>query len=178
MEAPIVITSDTGNVANTGLQAADYTVNQTSMSTMDRARVDQPVPQVTKITLSEQDLSGVAADQTFTITINGASYAVLYDSATDAITDSDGNAIAYDSSSPEYGSNITSANIPAVRDALVAVINADLELGVTAEAGLTENAIMITGNANGSQFLIDVSSTNDDITAVTFQEAVASQAKV
>ena len=59
-------------------------------------------------------------------------------------------------------------NIPAVRDALVAVINADLELGVTAEAGLTENAIMITGNANGSQFLIDVSSTNDDITATTF----------
>ena len=33
VEAPIVITSDTGNVANTGLQAGDYTVNQTSMST-------------------------------------------------------------------------------------------------------------------------------------------------
>ena len=48
VEAPIVITSDTGNVANTGLQAGDYTVNQTSMSTMDRARVDQPVPQVLK----------------------------------------------------------------------------------------------------------------------------------
>ena len=177
VEAPIVITSDTGNVANTGLQAGDYTVNQTSMSTMDRARVDQPVPQVSKVTLDEQDLSGVGTDQTFTITINGASYSVLYDSAGDTITDADGNAIAYDSSSP-FSGNITNANIPAVRDALVAVINADLELGVTAEAGLTENAIMITGNANGSQFLIDVSSTNDDITATTFTEAVASQAKV
>ena len=80
--------------------------------------------------------------------------------------------------SPEYGSNITSANIPSVRDALVAVINADLELGVTAEAGLTENGIMLTGNADGSQFLVNASSTNDDITAVTFQDAVPSQAKV
>jgi len=177
VEAPIVITSDTGNVANTGLQAGDYTVNQTSMSTMDRARVDQPVPQVTKVALDEQDLSGVGTDQTFTVTINGASYSVLYDQASDAITDADGNAIAYDSSSP-YSGNITNANIPAVRDALVAVINADLELGVTAEAGLSENEIMITGNADGSQFLINASSTNDDITATTFTEAVASQAKV
>ena len=51
-----------------------------------------------------------------------------------------------------YSGNITNANIPAVRDALVAVINADLELGVTAEAGLTENAIMITGNAMDLSF--------------------------
>ena len=36
---------------------------------------------------------------------------------------------------------------------------------------------MINGNANGSR-LMDVSSTNDDITATTFTEAVASQAKV
>ena len=176
VEAPIVITSDTGNVANTGLQAGDYTVNQTSMSTMDRARVDQPVPQVTKVAFDEQDLSGVGTDQTFTVTINGASYSVLYDQASDAITDADGNAIAYDSSSP-YSGNITNANIPALRDALVAVINADLELGVTAEAGLSENEIMITGNSDGSQFLINASSTNDDITATTFTDAVASQAR-
>ena len=56
-----------------------------------------------KVTLDEQDLSGVGTDQTFTITINGASYSVLYDSAGDTITDADGNAIAYDSSSPLFG---------------------------------------------------------------------------
>ena len=136
-EQAIVITSDTGKVSNSGLRVGDYTTNQTVMSTMDRAKVQEPVPQVSKVTIATGVTNADAA--TFSAAVNGTTYTVT-------------------TAAGGTGDPASGGKFEAIRDGLVTKINADLTATVTASKGPDANSLLLTAKTAGSPFLLDVSS--------------------
>lgn len=129
-----VDTSATGDITRAGLTAGNYVDNETVLVIDDRLAVNPPVAQV-----SEVELSGtVATGETFSITINGRTKS--FKTTASANTEED------------------------VRSKLIAEINADPKLGVTATASNGDNlkSIFITARNPGVEFTLSASTDSAD----------------
>ncbi len=122
-------TMATGDLSRSGLTAGNYVDNETVLVIDDRLAVNPPVAQVNQVALS----GTIAAGETYSITINGRTK-------------------SFKTTSAEHG-------MEDVRSKLIAEINADPKLGVTATAsnGDDLSSIFITSKNPGVEFTLSVS---------------------
>ncbi|MFZ9810972.1 MAG: flagellin [Burkholderiaceae bacterium] len=148
---PVILTSiTTGDISRAGFIEGNFTTNQSVFNTADRDIVQAPNAQVMSVTLAGTVLSAEA----FSITVNGTSF--------------ESSAIAGRDTPKE------------TRDALIALINADTDLGVTASAGRAVGELLLTAEVPGRAFTL--STTTDSaagtITSATVIPNQAEQSKV
>ena len=129
-----VETSSTGDITRSGLTMGNYVDNETVLVIDDRLAVNPPVAQVNEVALS----GTIGTDETFSITINGRTKSFKTTASNNSFED--------------------------VRSSLIANINADPKLGVTATASNGDNlkSIFLTARNPGVEFTISVSTDSDD----------------
>ena len=140
--APVVLTSDsTGDIKRAGLISGNFSKNEAVANTSPRAIVGPNVAQVESVTYS--GTVPVAGD-TFSLTVNGTTFTYTAN-ATDGLT------------------------TQAVRNGLVALINANTTLPVTATAGRNKGEILLTADSAGTSFTLTNSKSNatTTVTAAT-----------
>ena len=148
---PVILTSMTvGDITRSGFMEGNFTTNQSVFNTADREVVEAPQAQVTGVTMAGTVLSAEA----FSITVNGVTF--------------ESSALAGRDTPKE------------TRDALIALINADTDLGVTASAGRAVGELLLTAEVPGRAFTVSTStdSANGTITSATVLPNQAEQSKV
>jgi flagellin len=136
---PVILTSmTTGDITRAGFIEGNFTTNQSVFNTADRDIVQAPNAQVTSVTMAGTVLSAEA----FSITVNGVTF--------------ESSAVAGRDTPKE------------TRDALIAAINADTDLGVTATAGRAVGELLLTAEVPGRAFTV---STSTDSAAGTITSA-------
>jgi flagellin len=139
ISAPLVLSSDsTGDIARAGLIRGNFTKNEAVANTAARTVVSPNVAQVESVTYS-----GLApgAGDTFSLTVNGTTFSYLANTS-DGLT------------------------TQAVRNGLVALVNADATLPVTATAGRNKGEILLTADTAGTSFTLSNTKSNVS-TAIT-----------
>jgi flagellin len=140
--APVVLSSDsTGDIKRAGLISGNFSKNEAVANTSPRAIVGPNVAQVESVTYS--GTVPVAGD-TFSLTVNGTTFTYTAN-ATDGLT------------------------TQAVRNGLVALVNANTTLPVTATAGRNKGEILLTADSAGTSFTLTNSKSNatTTVTAAT-----------
>lgn len=140
ISAPLVLSSDsTGDIARAGLIRGNFTKNEAVANTAIRTVVSPNVAQVESVTYS-----GLApgAGDTFSLTVNGTTFSYLAN-ISDGLT------------------------TQAVRNGLVALVNANTTLPVTASAGRNNGEILLTANTAGNSFTLSNVKSNVSTTTVT-----------
>ena len=133
--APIILTSTTGNIANSGLVEGNFSKNQSVYTTQVRPPVDFAKPQMTSVLIGSQAMA--AADKV-NVTINGTSITQASVSGTTGILSS-----------------------LAVRDEMVGLINAQTSItGVAASAGRQTGELFLTAVTPGINFTATASTTS------------------
>ena len=141
--APVVLTSDTtGDITRAGLISGNFSKNEAVANTAPRPEVGPNVAQVESVTYSG---TVPANGDTFSLTVNGKTY--TYTAATGSLTNQ------------------------AVRDGLVALVNADSTQVVTANAGRNPGEILLTANNAGTGFTLTNSKSNTTTTVTTAELA-------
>ena len=136
--APVVLTSDsTGDIKRAGLISGNFSKNEAVANTAPRAIVGPNVAQVESIIYS--GTVPVAGD-TFSLTANGTTFTYTANT-TDGLT------------------------TQAVRNGLVALVNANTTLPVTATAGRKPGEILLTADTAGTSFTLTNSKSNATTTA-------------
>lgn len=148
---PVVISSaTTGDVTRTGLIEGNFTKNQSVFNTSARPMVNAPSAQVASVVIG----GSVGSTDTYSVTINGTTFTTTAPGA---------------ASTPQ-----------AERDDLIALINANTTLGVTAAAGRTKAEILLTASEPGTPFTLSAdegSTATGTITTSSVVENGPSQAK-
>ena len=140
--APVVLTSDsTGDIKRAGLISGNFSKNEAVANTAPRAIVGPNVAQVESIIYSG---TTIAVGDTFSLTVNGTTF-------THAAT------VANDHQ--------------AVRNGLVALVNANTTVPVTAAAGRKPGEILLTADTAGTSFTLTNSKSNatTTVTATTLK---------
>ena len=140
--APVVLTSDsTGDIKRAGLITGNFSKNEAVANTAPRAIVGPNAAQVESIIYSG---TTIAVGDTFSLTVNGTTF-------THAAT------VANDHQ--------------AVRNGLVALVNANTTLPVTATAGRKPGEILLTADTAGTSFTLtnSKSNTTTTVTAATLK---------
>ncbi len=140
--APVVLTSDTtGDITRAGLISGNFSKNEAVTNTSPRPIVGPSVAQVESITYS--GTVPVAGDL-FALTVNGTTFTYAAN-ATDGLT------------------------AQAIRNGLVALVNANTTLPVTASAGRNGGEILLTSDTPGTAFTLTnaKSNTTTTVTAST-----------
>jgi flagellin len=140
--APVVLTSDsTGDIKRAGLISGNFSKNEAVANTAPRAIVGPNVAQVESIIYSG---TTIAVGDTFSLTVNGTTF-------THAAT------VANDHQ--------------AVRNGLVALVNANTTVPVTATAGRKPGEILLTADTAGTSFTLtnSKSNTTTTVTAATLK---------
>ena len=141
--APVVLTSDaTGDITRAGLISGNFSKNEAVANTAPRPLVSPNVAQAESVTYSG---TVPANGDTFSLTVNGKTY--TYTAATGSLTNQ------------------------AVRDGLVALVNADSTQVVTATAGRNPGEILLTANSAGTGFTLTNSKSNTTTTVTTAELA-------
>ena len=142
--APVVLTSDsTGDIKRAGLITGNFSKNEAVANTAPRAIVGPNVAQVESIIYSG---TVPAAGDTFALTLNGTTFTYTANS-TDGLT------------------------TQAVRNGLVALVNANTTVPVTATAGRKPGEILLTADTAGTSFTLTNSKSNatTTVTATTLK---------
>jgi len=142
--APVVLTSDsTGDITRAGLITGNFSKNEAVANTAPRAIVGPNVAQVESIIYSG---TVPVANDTFSLTVNGTTFTYTANS-TDGLT------------------------AQAVRNGLVALVNANTTLPVTATAGRNPGEILLTADTAGTSFTLtnSKSNTTTTVTAATLK---------
>jgi flagellin len=142
--APVVLTSDsTGDIKRAGLITGNFSKNEAVANTAPRAIVGPNVAQVESVAYT--GTVPVAGD-TFALTLNGTTFTYTANS-TDGLT------------------------TQAVRNGLVALVNANTTLPVTATAGRKPGEILLTADTAGTSFTLTNSKSNatTTVTATTLK---------
>ena len=142
--APVVLTSDsTGDIKRAGLITGNFSKNEAVANTAPRTIVGPNVAQVESIIYSG---TVPAAGDTFALTLNGTTFTYTANS-TDGLT------------------------TQAVRNGLVALVNANTTLPVTATAGRKPGEILLTADTAGTSFTLTNSKSNatTTVTATTLK---------
>ena len=140
--APVVLTSDsTGDIKRAGLITGNFSKNEAVANTAPRTIVGPNVAQVESIIYTG---TTIAVGDTFSLTINGTTF-------THAAT------VANDHQ--------------AVRNGLVALVNANTTVPVTATAGRKPGEILLTADTAGTSFTLtnSKSNTTTTVTAATLK---------
>ena len=140
--APVVLTSDsTGDIKRAGLITGNFSKNEAVANTAPRTIVGPNVAQVESIIYSG---TTIAVGDTFSLTVNGTTF-------THAAT------VANDHQ--------------AVRNGLVALVNANTTVPVTAAAGRKPGEILLTADTAGTSFTLTNSKSNatTTVTATTLK---------
>jgi flagellin len=139
--APVVLTSDsTGDITRAGLISGNLSKNEAVTNTAPRAEVGPDVAQVESVTYSG---AVPAAGDTFSLTVNAKTY--IYTAVAGSLTNQ------------------------AVRDGLVALVNADSTQVVTATAGRNPGEILLTADNPGTSFTLTNSKSNTTTTVIGTQ---------
>ncbi|WP_408596283.1 flagellin [Limnohabitans sp.] len=135
--APVVLTSDTtGDITRAGLMSGNFSKNEAVANTSPRVIVGPNVAQVESVTFSG---TAPADGDTFKLTVNGTPFT--------------------------YTANVADGlTAQAVRDGLVALVNADAHLPVTAIAGRNGGEILLTSDNPGTAFTLSNSKSNTTTT--------------
>ena len=142
--APVVLTSDsTGDIKRAGLITGNFSKNEAVANTAPRAIVGPNVAQVESVAYT--GTVPVAGD-TFALTLNGTTFTYTANS-TDGLT------------------------TQAVRNGLVALVNANTTLPVTATTGRKPGEILLTADTAGTSFTLTNSKSNatTTVTATTLK---------
>ena len=142
--APVVLTSDsTGDIKRAGLITGNFSKNEAVANTAPRTIVGPNVAQVESVAYT--GTVPVAGD-TFALTLNGTTFTYTANS-TDGLT------------------------TQAVRNGLVALVNANTTLPVTATAGRKPGEILLTADTAGTSFTLTNSKSNatTTVTATTLK---------
>ena len=141
--APVVLTSDsTGDIKRAGLITGNFSKNEAVANTAPRAIVGPNVAQVESIIYSG---TVPAAGDTFSLTVNGTTFT--------------------------YTAISSDLTAQAVRNGLVALVNANTTLPVTATAGRKPGEILLTADTAGTSFTLTNSKSNatTTVTATTLK---------
>ena len=141
--APVVLTSDsTGDIKRAGLITGNFSKNEAVANTAPRTIVGPNVAQVESIIYSG---TVPAAGDTFSLTVNGTTF--TYTAVSGSLT------------------------AQAVRNGLVALVNANTTLPVTATAGRKPGEILLTADTAGTSFTLTNSKSNatTTVTATTLK---------
>ncbi|MCX7259450.1 MAG: hypothetical protein NTU46_03770, partial [Burkholderiales bacterium] len=142
--APVVLTSDsTGDIKRAGLITGNFSKNEAVANTAPRAIVGPNVAQVESIIYTG---TAPANLDTFALTINGTTFTYTATTAGGLTTQ-------------------------AVRNGLVALVNANTTLPVTATAGRKPGEILLTADTAGTSFTLtnSKSNTTTTVTAATLK---------
>lgn len=146
--APVVLTSDsTGDITRSGLISGNFSKNEAVANTAPRAEVGPDVAQVESVTYS--GTVPVAGD-TFSLTVNSKTY--TYTAVAGSLTNQ------------------------AVRDGLLAAVNADSTQVVTAAAGRNPGEILLTADNAGTSFTLSSAKSNTTTTMITRELQANAQA--
>ena len=133
ISAPLVLSSDsTGDIARAGLIRGNFSKNEAVTNTAPRTVVSPNIAQVESVTYSGNAPNG---GDTFTLTINGIAFSYIAN-ATDGLT------------------------TQAVRNGLIALVNANTTLAVTASAGRNKGEILLTADTAGMSFTLSNTKSN------------------
>ena len=141
--APVVLTSDsTGDIKRAGLITGNFSKNEAVANTAPRTIVGPNVAQVESIIYSG---TVPAAGDTFSLTVNGTTFT--------------------------YTAISSDLTAQAVRNGLVALVNANTTLPVTATAGRKPGEILLTADTAGTSFTLtnSKSNTTTTVTAATLK---------
>ena len=141
--APVVLTSDsTGDIKRAGLITGNFSKNEAVANTAPRTIVGPNVAQVESIIYSG---TVPAAGDTFSLTVNGTTFT--------------------------YTAISSDLTAQAVRNGLVALVNANTTLPVTATAGRKPGEILLTADTAGTSFTLTNSKSNatTTVTATTLK---------
>jgi flagellin len=142
--APVVLTSDsTGDIKRAGLITGNFSKNEAVANTAPRAIVGPNVAQVESIIYTGNAPANL---DTFALTINGTTFTYTATTAGGLTTQ-------------------------AVRNGLVALVNANTTLPVTATAGRKPGEILLTADTAGTSFTLtnSKSNTTTTVTAATLK---------
>jgi flagellin len=149
ISSAVVITSaTTGDIERTGLIEGNFTKNQSVFNTSPRSTVDAPVAQVSSVVLG----GSVGSTDTFSVTINGTTFTTTAPGAASTPQDE--------------------------RTDLIALINADTTLGVTASAGRTKNELLLTADVAGTAFTLSSEAGSTATGTITTASVTANQASL
>ena len=136
--APVILSSDsTGDITRAGLINGNFSKNEAVTNTSPRAVVGPNQAQVESVAYSG---TNPLQNDTFSITLNGKTFTYTAGSNGDALTNQ------------------------AVRDGLVAKINLDTTLPITATAGRNKGEILLTSDSAGTSFTVKNSQSNSTTT--------------
>ena len=140
ISAPLVITSDgAGDITRAGLIKGNFSKNEAVTNTATRNVVSPNVAQVESVTYSG---NAPAVGDSFSLTVNGTTFTYLAN-ASDGLT------------------------TQAVRNGLVAIVNANSTLPVTASAGRNKGEILLTADIAGASFTLSNTKSNLSTTGKT-----------
>ena len=142
--APVVLTSDsTGDIKRAGLITGNFSKNEAVANTAPRAIVAPNVAQVESVAYTG---TAPADGDTFSLTLNGTTFTYTATTAGGLTTQ-------------------------AVRNGLVALVNANTTLPVTATAGRKPGEILLTADTAGTSFTLTNSKSNatTTVTATTLK---------
>ncbi len=142
--APVVLTSDsTGDIKRAGLITGNFSKNEAVANTAPRAIVGPNVAQVESIIYTG---TAPADGDTFALTLNGTTFTYTATTAGGLTTQ-------------------------AVRNGLVALVNANTTLPVTATAGRKPGEVLLTADTAGTSFTLtnSKSNTTTTVTAATLK---------
>ena len=136
--APVILSSDsTGDIARAGLINGNFSKNEAVTNTSPRSIVGPNQAQIESVVYSgTSPLNG----DTFSITLNGKTFTYTAGTNSDALT------------------------VQAVRDGLVAKVNLDTILPITATAGRNKGEILLTSDSAGTSFTVKNSQSNSTTT--------------
>jgi flagellin len=124
IQAPIVLTSSsTGDISRVGLEAGNYSKNESVLNTQARAAVQPAVSQVNSVNVTTANGS-VTLGETVSVVVNGVAFT----------------------------SDATKITTQDVRDSLISKINANKTLGVFATAGKEIGEVLLTAVNPGTSF--------------------------
>jgi len=127
---PVVLSSDTtGDITRAGLVNGNFSRNQAVTNTSVRAMVGPAVAQVDSVTLTGTPVEG----DKYSVTVNGATFTYTAEAG---------------------AANLTSQKI---RDELMALVNANADLPVTAKAGRNTGEILFVSDRPGTSFTLNTS---------------------
>ena len=136
--APVILSSDsTGDINRAGLINGNFSKNEAVTNTSPRSIVGPNQAQIESVVYSG---TSPLANDTFSITLNGKTFTYTAGTNGDALT------------------------TQAVRDGLVAKVNLDTTLPITATAGRNKGEILLTSDSAGTSFTVKNSQSNSTTT--------------
>ena len=129
IQAPIVLTSSsTGDISRAGLEAGNYSKNESVLNTQARATVQPAISQVNSVNITPSATAltpgAVTLGETVSVVVNGIAFT----------------------------SDATKITTQDVRDSLISKINANKTLGVFATAGKEVGEVLLTAVNPGTSF--------------------------